>query len=354
MGVVQLRDVYVDESGGVELDIHPHATLTRIYLENTFCLSPLPAASSSSSSSKHTKSEIGMKVALGDSNGPETTQIIIYASLQPQQTLLTPNTTRTIQLNVGRLTPHPPVQHHLRLPRPDDPIPRKPPVTFGRDLKKSGSLALAGSSSSSTNRELKRVASGTVPGGATAPKRQKLMRVGSVADLGSGVRLGGETGGVGQLFKIPELPIKHATSKGKEKEKEKADVFGDVEEVPTRVIGVGVESKSNSKGGKKKAEDNEDVAATSERANKNLIKKATIAYLARTKDPTRADNPSIDKHHPDFKEFYGFVYRGVGYALRAKMKLGTVVDPELVDRLVGTHVRMYLDGCGGVLQDRVA
>lgn len=198
------------------------------------------------------------------------------------------------------------------------------------------------------------MASGTVPGGATAPKRQKLMRVGSVADLGSGVRLGGETGGVGQLFKIPELPIKHATSKGKEKEKEKADVFGDVEEVPTRVIGVGVESKSNSKGGKKKAEDNEDVAATSERANKNLIKKATIAYLARTKDPTRADNPSIDKHHPDFKEFYGFVYRGVGYALRAKMKLGTVVDPELVDRLVGTHVRMYLDGCGGVLQDRVA
>lgn len=36
------------------------------------------------------------------------------------------------------------------------------------------------------------------------------------------------------------------------------------------------------------------------------------------------------------------------------MKLGTMVDCELVDRLVGTHVWMYLDGCGGVLQDRVA
>lgn len=31
---------------------------------------------------------------------------------------------------------------------------------------------------------------------------------------------------------------------------------------------------------------------------------------------------------------------------RAKIKLGTV-DCELVDRLVGTHVQMYLDGCGG-------
>ena len=120
-------------------------------------------------------------------------------------------------------------------------------------------------SSSSTSRELKRVASGSVVGGA-APKRQKLMRVGSVADLGSGVRLGGggaSEPGVGQLFKIPELPIKHA-AKPKGKEKEKADVFGDVEEV-TRV-GV-VESKSK---GKKKAEDNEDAAAVSERANKNV------------------------------------------------------------------------------------
>jgi hypothetical protein len=106
------------------------------------------------------------------------------------------------------------------------------------------------------------VASGSVVG---AAKRQKLMRVGSVADLGSGVRLGGGETGVGQLFKIPELPIKHA-AKPKSKGKEKADVFGDVEEV-TRV---GVESKSK---GKKKAEDslnNEDAAAVSERANKNV------------------------------------------------------------------------------------
>ena len=124
-------------------------------------------------------------------------------------------------------------------------------------------MGTSSSSSSSTSRELKRVASGSVVGGA-APKRQKLMRVGSVADLGSRVRLGGsgETD-VGQLFKIPELPVKHAV-KPKGKEKEKPDVFGDVEEVTQ--VGV-VESKSK---GKKKAEDNEDAAGVSERANKNV------------------------------------------------------------------------------------
>ena len=86
MGTIFLRDVWMDESGDVEMyvnanlafvfstrqlfdinfirDIHPHATLTRIYFENMFCLLPFPA----SSSSKSQRSEIGIKVALGDSS----------------------------------------------------------------------------------------------------------------------------------------------------------------------------------------------------------------------------------------------------------------------------------------------
>lgn len=100
------------------------------------------------------------------------------------------------------------------------------------------------------------MASGSVVG--AAAKRQKLMRVGSVAHLGSGVRLGG--GGETELFKIPEVPIKLHAAKGKEK----ADVFGDVEEV-TRVVGVDSGPK-----GRKKVEDKEDAAAVSERANKNV------------------------------------------------------------------------------------
>lgn len=96
----------------------------------------------------------------------------------------------TIQLIVGHLTLHPPAQQHLRLPRLDDPIPRNPPITFRRDLKITGNQALVGTSSttSSTSQQLKPVSSESV---ICAAKRQKLMRVGSVSDFRSGVRLSG-------------------------------------------------------------------------------------------------------------------------------------------------------------------
>lgn len=84
LGTVFLRDVWMDESGGVEMyvmlvhstvvlrkkisrDIHPHATLTRVYFENVFCLLPF-SASSSSKSVPDQRSEIGVRIALGDSS----------------------------------------------------------------------------------------------------------------------------------------------------------------------------------------------------------------------------------------------------------------------------------------------
>jgi len=93
-----------------------------------------------------------------------------------------------------------------------------------RDLKRAGSLGVAGSST----RELKRVASGNITS-AGPLKKQKLVNNGSVADLGSGVRLGVPDVELGDVvFKVPELPVKQGKVKGKGKEK---DVFGDVSEV---------------------------------------------------------------------------------------------------------------------------
>lgn len=137
--------------------------------------------------------------------------------------------------------------------------------------------------------------------------------------MDSGVRLGTADAEGDRVFKVPEVPRQ---MKGKEKGK---DGFNDIAEV-NRVSCV--ESKSEK--GKKKPEEGPTINEVAiEKANKNvsipyhllarhiddqIIKRATIEYLSRTKDPT---NPSqfIDKTHPDFKEFYGFVYRGVGYAL---------------------------------------
>lgn len=50
-------------------DIHHNATLTKIYFENTFCLVPFASTSKLTSTSPDT-SDIGVKVALGDSGKP--------------------------------------------------------------------------------------------------------------------------------------------------------------------------------------------------------------------------------------------------------------------------------------------
>ena len=92
LGIMNLKDVYLDESGGVEMyvssllsldirvdlsvrDIHPLAMLSQIYFENTFCLLPFSSsvASTSNSTCPPQRSEIGVRVALGDSS-----QCVLY------------------------------------------------------------------------------------------------------------------------------------------------------------------------------------------------------------------------------------------------------------------------------------
>ncbi|KAG5644521.1 hypothetical protein DXG03_008263 [Asterophora parasitica] len=337
MGVIKLHDgnVWWDESGGIEMDVHPNATLTRIYLENTFCLTPFASTSTSTSPCI---SDVGIKVALGDSDGPETTQIVIFARLQADN--------RTLKLVVARLTerPIPPPDPAFRLPRPDDPTPRKPPMFYGadarggkvgakRELKRMGSIGPLGPA-----RELRRVASvSNVPA-----KRKKVVGAnGTVADLGSGVRLGdGKTTSTSSgLFKVPDLPPHDKTvSKGKGKEvKGTRDVFGGVEadERP---------SQSSSKGKRKRPADEEVLAREGvvemERANKDAIKRCTLDHLYKAKDPT---NRTIDKSHPEFKDLFGWISRGVGYALRAHMKIQPV-DETQMRQLVREHMNMYIGG----------
>lgn len=183
---------------------------------------------------------------------------------------------------MGRITQRPSAPQTVpRKPRPDDPIPRKPPAFFVRDLKRTGSLGVVGSNS----RELKRVASGNITG-AGPLKRQKLAANGSVADLGSGVRLGVLDVAPGNLvFKVPELPLKQGKVKGKGKEK---DVFGDVSEFAR--VGKG----------KQKADEGSMVVvdeAAFEKANKNVsFGVASLASLPQLNQPT--GHQAIDNRIP--------------------------------------------------------
>ncbi|KAJ7750084.1 hypothetical protein DFH07DRAFT_828161 [Mycena maculata] len=260
MGPTKLKDIYMDETGGITMDVHPNAILTRIYFENTFCLDPASSFDS------------GIKVALGDSDGPETTQMIIFA--RPDRTEL--------QLIVARITPAPPPPSLLRLPRPDDPTPRRPPLRFDRSVSTGSNMFV------------------------------KKRNASALANLGSGVRLGDplNPAQVGS-FKIPDMP-----RNAKRKEREilpEEDVFGQG----------AVENKA-----KRKRTDESDSETQMEKANKTIIKQSAIHLMP------------IPKTHPEYKDVYGAVYRGVCFALRGEMKK-SAVDLKSVERLVKIHVNMY-------------
>ncbi|KAE9385032.1 hypothetical protein BT96DRAFT_1026724 [Gymnopus androsaceus JB14] len=258
------------EMGDITLDINPEAILSMIYFENMFSL---PSTS---------KDRLGVRIALGDSAGPETTQIIVFPKSIPNEN--DPKRPLCI-LSVARITPMPVAKP--RLPRPDDPTPRKPPL---------------------------------VPFGKTTDLRRKLSNVSAIANLGSDVRLGQKPISEG-TFKVPPLPDKSNKPKAKEKDKGKGkapavdDVFG-----PDN-------SAAGTSGGKRKAEE-----MPQERENKNHIKQAIAYQLA---------NSLIPKTHPEYKDIFNHVYHGFDLQ-RADMKVRPI-EQHSMERLALMHVEMYTE-----------
>ncbi|KAF8622938.1 hypothetical protein AX15_006615 [Amanita polypyramis BW_CC] len=315
VGRVRLSDVWMDKSGGVLMDIHPRAILTRVYFENVFCLGMCatqvvrnvlnPSTSKQKGKEKEVKipeiSDLGVKIALGDSDGPETTYMVVFAKLEAQ---------RSVQLAVARLTIRPPDPQPR--PRPDDPIPRKPPLfSFASKVvsTRTQKLKRAGSSGSlncaNSGRELKRIASIGKLAGSAAKKPKLDMRGG---------------------FKVPDMPVS-AEGKGKTRQIADDDVFG--------LNLINGEKNHDTIHGENEVE----------KTNKNIIKRIALDFLAKTKDPGRAT--SVSRSHPEFKEIFQWVYRGVSFALRVRMR-SAIVDAAVVNCLVKTHVEMYVSGHGSL------
>ena len=124
---------------------------------------------------------------------------------------------------MARLTQRPPVQQvQKRVPRPDDPTPRKPPAFFLQGLKRVGSL------------------------GASVGVSKRVVALGSGVRLAEGDR----------VFKVPEVPRQI-----------KGDVFGDIAEI-SRVDCVETKSRK----GKQKSEEGPTLIneLALEKANKNV------------------------------------------------------------------------------------
>lgn len=182
----------------------------------------------------------------------------------------------------------------MRLPRPDDPTPRKPPlVIFG---KKTGQSQRAGSS------KLKD------PDAEDSPlKRGKEItktlppKAGSVKGLGRSAS-----------FRVPD------------------DVFGST---PLVTSTLSVKGKGK---GKIEGLSSEQF----ETLNKAEVKKSAVKFLSKY---------GITKDDPDFKEVFGFVYRGASFALRTCMR-SEVISTNLIDKCADMHVRMYVRGDGSVVK----
>ena len=151
-------------------------------------------------------------------DGPETTEIVIFAQLNS-----TAESSNTIQLSVARLTQRPPAQQvQKRVPRPDDPTPRKPPAFFLQGLKRAGSL------------------------GANVGVSKRVVA------LGSGVRRGAANSEGDRVFKVPEVPRQM-----------KGDVFGDI-------AGENCGESKSGKGKQKSEEGSMINEVAFEKANKNV------------------------------------------------------------------------------------
>ncbi|KAI3608499.1 hypothetical protein WG66_000869 [Moniliophthora roreri] len=292
MGVTSMKDIHIDDSGGILMDIHPEATLSRIYFENMFCL---PTTSTDT---------IGIRIALGDSDGPETTQIIVYIKSLPSED----SNSSGAQLSVARITPGPPVAK-VRAPRPDDPTPRKPP-----------------SHSSTRSRDLRRVSTANLVA-LNAQNRKQAQSDTLAASLGSGVRLGKAP----PEFKVPQLPPKDPKGKAKEKGKGKA-----AEQTEADVFNVGNKGVKRKRAEEHETQSQSQIDATEneipmERDNKNRIKRATHQHLI---------SASVQKSHPEYKEVFNYIYRGTCFSLRSEIK-SRPVEQNAMERVVAMHMALY-------------
>ncbi|KAI0827676.1 hypothetical protein BC628DRAFT_148590 [Trametes gibbosa] len=239
LGTVKVKDMWIDPPGDILVDIHPEAALTRIYFENIFCLSPITSANS--------RTEYGVRVSLTENHDPDTPDLLIYGELRdtPESLDPLPSTSstapKTLHLLAARILPGRPPPTTFRLPRPDDPTPRRPPPTFGGKRKrdsvglpfgltdaskrvkgnekgkakasaKDGEDAMRKAAAEVMLRMPKPGRNGAAPANATMKALGKEARVGVKKDI----------------FKVPNLPVRSGSGRADQN----SDVFGTVSREP--------------------------------------------------------------------------------------------------------------------------
>ncbi|QRV98037.1 hypothetical protein RhiJN_26056 [Ceratobasidium sp. AG-Ba] len=356
------NDVRLDTEIDIRLYIHPQSYVTHQYFQNTLALAShttyIPERTLLRSPHPHPHinpriTPTAVRIGLGDN------VVVVYGRLQAEEyAKCQKGEMGRMELAVARIVDPGAVSESeddrdeeeeeeeeevgmvpvpvARPPRPDDPLPREPPVRT--ILKRTGSsmpvpngngLQRTASSSSAFKRTT------SVLG--TTKRSLAFGRVRSevvVRGLGEpGIELDTPKPVKSTKPKDPTSSAKGKGSKakGKNKAEETDDPFTEegldagtmlpkmMARVKSGAIG------ANSGGGE-------------EAANKALIKRLAQSAL---------DTYGLDKDDEGFKEVYGYVTRGVGFAFRNKMKTEKIGKDEL-RKMVVRHVEMYVGGNGEI------
>ncbi|KAI0764370.1 hypothetical protein BD413DRAFT_577422 [Trametes elegans] len=317
----KVSETWIEPPGDILVDIHPDATVTRLFFENLFCLTPITASSG--------RTEYGVRLSVTQSHDPETPDLLIYGELRdvpPTATEPVPSSSsaapKTLHLLAAHILPGPPPALAPRLPRPDDPTPRRPPPAFGAKRKldtagisfdladvakrtrvgdKGKGKALAKESSE----EAMRRAAAEVMLRMPKPGRSSSAGQVSVTVLGKDARVGAKK----DVFKVPSVPVRAA--RAGERVAPEADVFGTVNDEPP---------------------DAPVVDGSLEKENKMAVKKAVTKALGKHGYP---------KTHAEFNNLYQMCYHGASFALRRRMA-ASIIDAPTIDRFVSAHIQMYV------------
>ena len=178
-------------------------------------------------------------------DGPDTTEMLIFAQVVPS------SSQNKIRLRVARLDQRPQSAHPpRRIPRPDDPIPRKPPLHIvpKKSIQRLGSLNGIGES-----KDLKRVGSAGFLGNGPGPSKKAKVNRTKMGEVDSDV------------FKMPKLPepaqIQRTPPELVKSNGKRKDVFGEVREVERQ----GTKGKQKEDGQGTTVDEN-----ALEKANKNV------------------------------------------------------------------------------------
>ncbi|THH15053.1 hypothetical protein EW146_g5364 [Bondarzewia mesenterica] len=305
-----------NKSDDISVDIHPSAALTRLYLENQLCSLPITSADGTT--------DHGVRITLGDLNSKESSEILIYGQLPPPATKFrpTPSTSSStpqsasehpcLRLLAARILPAPPTPVR-RLPRPDDPSPRFPPlISFGRKRRiptqtdGCDNIDPAGIVSKKQrvgDDKARAKGKGKAEDDPMISRAREVMLHMPKSSFRGAIP---PNGGIkdDDVFKVPSLPRSNAAPTG--------------------------EVRGQGKGKAKEI----DIVKELEKANKALVKKAAVDCLSLY---------GIQKAHPEFKELWGFIYRGTEFALRSQMR-SCAVDIRVANKVIKAHTRLYVDG----------